>query len=391
MRPGHRTVPSRSTTTGLAIGLTLFGGIGLVSQACRSPTQVTLDVTYRGPCKEVAEVGFIISTDPFVAASRIETNVFTTSVSGASCTPGVGGAPSRIGTLVVTPNDDTDHASIIVMASFGQALSACKAANGYFGCIIARRAFVFVKSSALTLEVSLDPDCKNVPCDAVSTCSKGACVSSSVDCNGDGCSAPGVTSDGGTIFVDAATNSDAFAQGDRVGPPTDGAADAPVEAGRCEQPKENVTCATFTVTKSCAANESCCYGTSGGSSGSSGSTGASGASGASGSSSGGPIEYDCRSSGCFSGSMSNPIIQCRSARNCPLGNLCCVSPFPGAQPFCATTCGGSGGSSGSTGSTGGFANRQLCADACECENGGACVSGSAIGLDPPQPMMSCAQ
>jgi hypothetical protein len=87
---------------------------------------------------------------------------------------------------VVTPNDDTGRASIIVLAGFGKRVEQCKAADGYFGCIVSRRSFLFVDHAALTLDIPLDPDCRNVPCNAVSTCRKGACVDSTVDCSADG-------------------------------------------------------------------------------------------------------------------------------------------------------------------------------------------------------------
>ena len=187
----------------LALGV---AGISGTSEGCRTATQVELVVTYDGKCSDLQEVAFIIGTDRGVAEARIESNVFTTTTTHCEQ-----GSPARVGTLVVTPNDATGRASIIVLASFGQSVSECKPDKGYAGCIIARRAFAFVYDSALTLEIHLERSCKDVPCDAESTCKHAACVNSTVACAASGCSKPGVLADGGTELVDAPTNPDAYA------------------------------------------------------------------------------------------------------------------------------------------------------------------------------------
>lgn len=202
---------------GLAFAITAM------SQGCRTATQVELVVTYNGACTDLDEVAFIIGTDAKIAEGRIETNLFTTTTK--QCTPG---GPNRVGTLVVTPNDATGHASIIVLASsFGQPITACKPEMGYQGCIVARRAFAFVDHTALTLEIPLEVDCKNVPCDAESTCKHAACVASTVSCDERGCSEPGALPDGGTELVDAPTDPDGFVQRLDAESMADVGADAP--------------------------------------------------------------------------------------------------------------------------------------------------------------------
>src|SRR5258706_7055113 len=100
--------------------------------ACRSATQMTLEVTYSGKCGDLGPVAFIVGTDPEISESRIETNVFTTTTS--QCEPIPSG--SLVGTLVITPNDDTGRASVIVLTCVGQPVEKCKAKDGYFGCIV---------------------------------------------------------------------------------------------------------------------------------------------------------------------------------------------------------------------------------------------------------------
>ena len=369
----------RAKTAGLAI-VTALGVTG-ATEACRAPTQVTLEVTYSGACGELGGVAFIIATEPRVAESRIEGNVFTTKT--IECTGGgTPGRPARVGTLVVTPNGSTDRAAIIVIAGVGKPVEECKAKDGYLGCIVARRAFSFVEHASLTLDVPLDRDCKDVPCNEVSTCKRGACVDSAVNCSSDGCSKPGELADGGLATVDAPTSSDAYVQADAlfdalIEPPTDAPVDSPVDAsgdsGSCELADVALTCDTTPVmTETCAAGQRCCYGFDfdGGSS----------------SGGGGPSKYGCRTN--CSGTPSEPEVNCRSAKNCPDGTVCCLGQFFGAPTTCMTKCDlmSFDGSSGSSG--GGGSSAQICADDCECLNG-TCSVPVTVGTSPPQRLMKC--
>lgn len=385
---------ARFKTIGLA--LAVLTGTTVLASACREPTQVTLDITYGGPCNDIRGVGLIVATDPFVAESRIDTNVFTTSVGKEMCTDG---APARIGTLVVTPNDDTGRSSIIVLASFGnQRVEDCKAKDGYFGCIVARRAFAFVDHTKLTLRISLDPECRNVPCDAVSTCRKGSCVSADVDCSSGTCMTPGDPGDGGFVTVDAPTSPDAFVQGDapKDGVVGDGPADAPVDsaesgsdAGTCSV-RKNISCsypggaAPFTCDLP---TEGCCWGDGavvvtpppppppamGAPKGAN------------------PIPdkipmpvgpgYRCIAATgptCTTANTSNPPVLCRGTANCAAGEICCARGT-GMQVHCTTgACNGNG--SGGTG--------QVCLEACECPSG-VCGTAAAVGADPAQTIRYC--
>ena len=48
------------------------------------------------------------------------------------------------------------------------------------------------------MPITIDPDCKNVPCDAFSTCRTGACFPADTSCTGSRCTQPGEAPDGGT-------------------------------------------------------------------------------------------------------------------------------------------------------------------------------------------------
>lgn len=360
--------------------MAVLTGTTVLASACREPTQVTLDITYRGPCSEVRGVALIVATSSQVAESRIDTNVFTTSVGRETC---IEGSPARIGTLVVTPNDDTGRSSIIVLASFGnQRVEDCKANDGYFGCIVARRAFTFVDHTKLTLAISLDPECKNVPCNAVSTCRKGACVDSFVDCSSGTCMTPGDPGDGGIVTVDAPTTPDAFVQGDapKDGVVGDGPADAPVDSAESGSDGGPGTCAARTnvMCRSPGAapaapcdlpTEGCCWAS-------------------------GPVVdgakpipdknpmpvaegYRClQATGltCNTANVENPPLHCLGAANCAAGQICCS-----AGVGMVVNCRPPGGCSGAS---------QVCLEGCECTSG-VCGNPTTVGANPQQAIRYC--
>jgi len=364
-------------TAAIALAFSVAGA----SEACRTATQVELVVTYDGKCSDLQEVAFIIGTDPNVAEGRIESNVFTTTTTHCEQ-----GSPSRVGSLVVTPNDATGRASIIVLASFGgQPVTECKPEKGYAGCIIARRAFAFVDHTALTLEIPLEASCKNVPCDAVSTCKNAACVTSDVSCTGSGCGQPGVISDGGIEFTDAPTDPDAYVQNldaqppprdagfdgqiptlDGDIPPMDAAFDAPPETGG-----EGGSCAGMGTGLSVNCNSAsglqictpmspvCGYSDVGVAKPDAGII---------------PPGYACRTTLESTPSMQNPTIACRSNMNCPANSVCCIdmSDFKVACTFPGTPC------------SNGAMVIQACSQTCECNTNQHCGPGPTLGTAQSQ-------
>jgi hypothetical protein len=122
----------------------------------------------------------------------------------------------EIGTLVVTPGDD-GRASVVVVVSYDKTVlpSACKPPL-FKGCIVARRQFSFADHKGLRMPITIDPTCKDVPCDALSTCRTGTCFPSETPCAGDACVEPGDPGDGGTAEggTDAALDGSASGDGD---------------------------------------------------------------------------------------------------------------------------------------------------------------------------------
>jgi hypothetical protein len=59
--------------------------------------------------------------------------------------------------------------------------SPCTSADGYAGCIVARRLLRFVPHTSLTLPINLTADCVGVKCDPASTCFDGKCFKATID------------------------------------------------------------------------------------------------------------------------------------------------------------------------------------------------------------------
>lgn len=167
--------------------------------ACRAPTQARVVITTTTSCTDVASgVAIVVKDRPIAAEGALLSGFVTTTTKACS-----GGT---IGDLVLAPGESTG--AIVVTARYrGQDSATCRPPD-YKDCIVARRAFGFVDHETLTIPITLDPDCVNVPCDAISTCSKGKCVSSSTSCSGGSCaidpSAPPVIPDAGGLLPDGA-------------------------------------------------------------------------------------------------------------------------------------------------------------------------------------------
>lgn len=200
--------------------LVAASAIVATAHGCRDATQVTLRIATSAACSDLRSVAITVAGDSTIAEAR---GADYPSTVASSCDAGL------VGTLVVTPGETGDSAAIVIAAGVFVPSEQCKPPL-YKGCIVARRRFAFVEHVALTLPVSLDLDCTDVPCDSVSTCSRGKCVDSRVECTTEGCAAiGGSTTPPGTI--DAGDSGDAIATD---GPSSDGAdakVDAPADGG----------------------------------------------------------------------------------------------------------------------------------------------------------------
>jgi hypothetical protein len=163
-----------------------------LAPGCRDATQATIDIslTKLAHCTETNGTAITVGVDPAGTEDRVAHEFVTATTS--ACDPATG----EIGTLVLTPS--SGHASVIVVVAYDKVSPASCKPPLYKGCIVARRQFSFTDHKAIMMPISIDPDCKDVPCDAFSTCRTGKCFSADVACTGDNCLQPGDPGDGGT-------------------------------------------------------------------------------------------------------------------------------------------------------------------------------------------------
>ncbi|MDB5214636.1 MAG: Xanthine/uracil/thiamine/ascorbate permease family protein [Myxococcaceae bacterium] len=175
---------------------TTIAGVFVLALApgCRDATQATIDIslTKLAHCTETNGTAITVGVDPTATEDRVAHEFVTATTS--ACDPATG----EIGTLVLTPS--SGHASVIVVVAYDKVSPASCKPPLYKGCIVARRQFSFTDHRHITMPISIDPDCKDVPCDAFSTCRTGKCFSADVACTGDNCLQPGDPGDGGTAL-----------------------------------------------------------------------------------------------------------------------------------------------------------------------------------------------
>jgi hypothetical protein len=168
-------------------------GLALAPAGCRSATQITLEIglSKRALCTETSGTAITVGVDAAVTEKRVGDGYVNATTD--ACNENT----KAIGTLVLTPTD-AGHASVVVIVAYGGASTPSCKPPLYKGCVVARRQVTFTSHAGLHMPITIDPNCKDVPCDAFSTCRSGACFSSSAACDGDVCTEPGATEDGGT-------------------------------------------------------------------------------------------------------------------------------------------------------------------------------------------------
>lgn len=202
--------------------LVLLAGAAVVVASCRAPTQARLVVTTPARCSETNGVAITAKAAPLGVEQAVDSGFVSATVTACEQRADLG----DYGDLVLAPGADTG--AVVVVAGYGATRAeTCKPANKYKGCIVARRAFSYLEHATITIPVSLEPDCVDVPCDAFSTCRKGRCVDSRVDCTESGCTGASLPPPPG---ADAGPG-DASAGGDS-GAADGGGADAAAEAGQ---------------------------------------------------------------------------------------------------------------------------------------------------------------
>lgn len=283
-------------------------GAAVIPAACREPTQMTLVVSTDVPCAALREVVMVAANESRIAEERVPSGFYAATTNACA-------AGGHVGTLVLTPAEN-GRGGVVVVAGVDRAASECKPADGYFGCVVARRSFSFVDHTPLELPVALMLDCKNVPCDAVSTCVRGACVSSDVSCTDTGCAPFGSPPDGGPPALSDAGDGAPGLDGNDLDATSDATSDAPpdakVDGADGSTTSDGIQCSVnppFGAAVTCAQGVSCCYGSFG-------------------------------SASCApTGTCSDNDFRCRGPADCQLGQTCCeIDMVTGGSGTVATAC-----------------------------------------------------
>jgi hypothetical protein len=232
--------------------------------SCRTATQATIVLTTSAKCSEIGGIAVTVRDAPQNAEQSVR--VHFVSAATQSCA-----GNGDLGSIAVVPNGSESAAVVAVAGYGGKRADACTPPE-YKSCIVARRAFRFLEHTNVTIPINLDPDCVDVPCDAFTTCRKGKCVDSAIECDESGsCAGPSVPSpgreDSGPPITDGAADgaSDALLPNDAgTADAVTRDADAQVGTGRgsCAQPA-NVQCrgsGAFDggASPSCTAEQFCC-------------------------------------------------------------------------------------------------------------------------------------
>jgi hypothetical protein len=142
-----------------------------VSGACRSPTQITIEITTDVKCPDVKGTALTIG-------HLVELEQLPATTATPACDPSNG----RIGSLVIVPsgaNDDT--VAVRIVMGVGKDVSECKPPAYGPECIVARRALRFIPGASLYVPIAMAASCEGVPCDATQTCVHGDCASATID------------------------------------------------------------------------------------------------------------------------------------------------------------------------------------------------------------------
>jgi hypothetical protein len=169
------------TFTGLT-ALFFAATAGMAAASCSAdPTQVRVRIRTTVPCDQLNGVVINAAGDPKAVEERVKQGFLDATTDKGQCD-----ANGDIGTVYLVPGQN--RAALVVRAGYGTRVpSECQPPN-YDGCIVARRTIPYVDQTTLTITVNLDPNCLNVPCGVLSTCSSGKCVSSEASvCNGGEC------------------------------------------------------------------------------------------------------------------------------------------------------------------------------------------------------------
>jgi sulfatase modifying factor 1 len=183
--------------------------------ACRSPTQISVEVETDVPCAQVTMTTF--TSGELGAIESLPPTSESTECTG-----------NHLGTIVLVPSSAGDNATVgfkIVTALGGESADVCSgaAAAGNPSCIVERRALRYIPHTPLQVIVDMTAACEGQVCDAQSTCVNGVCVNAVIpdpaSCEGAGC--------GDTVLGPLPDDGGVDAT---VGAPSDASTDAPIDA-----------------------------------------------------------------------------------------------------------------------------------------------------------------
>jgi hypothetical protein len=158
-----RVVPNRKVLLVVAALV-----VGSSSGACRDPTEIQLDIWTNVPCTDSARWHGIAV---YTGHPGLDLEQKAPAMTSTTCD-----ASGHIGTLVVVPKDsDNEEVGIRVVAGLASAPEDC-GANGYAGCIVARRTLNYVPHTTTDLRIDLDSLCIGEGCELLQTCVNGACA-----------------------------------------------------------------------------------------------------------------------------------------------------------------------------------------------------------------------
>lgn len=131
---------------------------------CQKTTEVVLRVRATS-CAEVGSTTITVGT-----VESVEKRPPIASRRGCDASSG------EIGTLTLTPSGADDaEVAVKVVTGIGASAESC-APPAYRGCVVARRLVRYTPGESRVVEITIEPECKDVLCDPGATCREGRCV-----------------------------------------------------------------------------------------------------------------------------------------------------------------------------------------------------------------------
>lgn len=153
------------STAGLVAAVSLTLAAGVWAADCTQPTELIVRVRATS-CEDVTSTTITVGT-------RTSVDERPPSASRTACDPSSG----EIGSLVLVPSGAEDgEVYVRVVTGIRVSAETCTA-PAFAGCVVAKRSLRYVRGQSVIVEVTIDPQCRDVQCGPGGTCSGGRCVS----------------------------------------------------------------------------------------------------------------------------------------------------------------------------------------------------------------------